>query len=78
MDELTRTLLEELEKKHEGKLDLEEHHYFLFYKDGLFQVYFDADEKTIKVDVTFMGDAAKVYFTEKKMEEELEIFGGGK
>ncbi|MFD1203558.1 hypothetical protein ACFQ38_00205 [Sporosarcina contaminans] len=78
MDELTKTLLDELEKKHGEELNLNDHHYFLFYKDGLFQIYFDEDEKTIKVDVDFMGDAGKVYFTDKRMEEELEIFGGEK
>lgn len=78
MDEITKVLIEELKRKHGEQLNLKEHYYFLFYKDGLFQFFFDGDEKTIKVDVTFMGDAAKVYFTEKSMEDELEIFGGGK
>ncbi len=74
MDELTLKLLKELRDQHGEELDLEEHHYFLFYKDGLFQFHLDEDEKTVKVDVTLMGDAARVYHTDKNMVDELEIF----
>lgn len=74
MNELTEKLLQELRDLHGEELDLEEHHYFLFYKDGLFQFYLDEDEKSIKVDVTLMGDAARVYRTDKSMVDELGVF----
>lgn len=74
MNELYEKLLKELRDKHGEALDLEEHHYFLFYKDGLFQFHLDEDEKSIQVEVTLMGDAARVYHTDKSMVEELGIF----
>lgn len=74
MNELTEKLLQELKDQHGEQLDLENHHYFLFYQDGLFQFYLDEDEKAIKVEVTLLGDAARVYNSDKSMAEELEIF----
>lgn len=72
--DVTDVLIQELKKKHGEELNLKDHHYFLFYQDGLFELYLDEDESTLKVKVTAMGDSAKVYFTEKKMTEELDIF----
>lgn len=74
--DITDELFRELKAKHGENLNLKDHHYFLFYQDGLFEVYLDEEESTINVEVKAMGDSAKVYFTEKKMMEELEIFGG--
>lgn len=74
--DITDGLFMELKEKHGENLNLKDHHYFLFYQDGLFELYLDDDDSTLKVEVTALGDSAKVYFTEKKMMEELEIFGG--
>jgi hypothetical protein len=71
---ITDVLVAELKEKHGEELDLKNHHYFLFYKDGLFEMYFDEDEETLKVDVTLLGDSTRIYHTEKSMEEELDIF----
>jgi len=72
MDPLTEKLFAELKKQHGEHLDLKNHSYYLFFKDGLFTVYFDEDEKTIKVEINMLGDSGRVYFTDKKIEVEFQ------
>lgn len=50
VDQLTQLLKE----KHGKNLNLKEDVYYLFLKGGLFSLYYDEDEKTVKVDVEFL------------------------
>lgn len=59
-------LIEELKQIHGDELDLENHHYFLFFEDGVFDIYIDEGEKEFKVNVVF-SDGCKVYNTSKKL-----------
>lgn len=67
-------LIEELKKQHGQELDLNNDHYFLFYKDAVFQIYIDQDEMELKVDVTFIGESRKVYFSDKSISDDLPMF----
>ncbi len=68
MDPLLNEVIAELKRKHGNKLDLENHHYFLFFDDGVFDIYLDQDEKELKVDIVF-SDGIQVYHSSKKLEE---------
>lgn len=70
LSELLQSLMAELKNKHNGELDLKNEHYYLFFKDGVFNVYLDEDEKELKVDVTF-SDGIKIYFSTKGINEEF-------
>jgi hypothetical protein len=61
-----------LEEKH-GKINVKDDVYYLFLKDGLFSVWYDEDEKQIKVNVEFLPEENTfVYFSEKSIEDLLE------
>jgi hypothetical protein len=65
-------LMELLEFKH-GKLNVKNDVYYLFLKDGLFSLWYDEDEKQIKVNVEFLPeDSTFVYFSDKSIEDLLE------
>lgn len=61
-----------LEKKHGDKLDLKNHIYYLFVNDAVISVFYDEDEKRIKIDVELTGDEGRfVYFDESVRLDEL-------
>jgi type IV secretory pathway VirB4 component len=61
-------LIELLKKKHGKDLNLKEDVYYLFLKGGLFSLYYDEDEKTVKVGVEFLPeDNTFVYFDEQEL-----------
>jgi len=61
-----------LEEKH-GKINIKDDVYYLFLKDGLFSVWYDEDEKQIKVNIEFLPEENTfVYFSEKSIEDLLE------
>lgn len=66
-------LVEILEEKHGGKLDLKNGNmHYLFLKDGLFSVYLEEDTNTIKADVEFLPvDKTFVYHSDETLEELL-------
>jgi hypothetical protein len=65
--------LTELLKEKHGKLSIKDDVYYLFLKDGLFSVWYDEDEKQIKVNVEFLPEENTfVYFSEKSIEDLLE------
>lgn len=65
-------LNKELKKQHGGELDLKNHKYYLFYQDGLFQL--SVEDGELKVEVVYLGESARVYFTDKKLTDELSVF----
>ncbi|MDM8100968.1 hypothetical protein [Oceanobacillus oncorhynchi] len=77
MDPLTKILFAELKKQHGQDLDLENHNYYLFYQDGLFEVSLDEDEKELKVNIVLLGDSGRVYFTDKNLNDEVAMLQGG-
>ena len=65
-------LIELLKEIHEKDLDVQNEIYYLFFKDGLFQLWFDDDEKTLKVEVEFLPENKTfVYQSDKKLEDLL-------
>lgn len=61
-------LIELLKEIHEKDLDVQNEIYYLFFKDGLFQLWFDDDEKTLKVEVEFLPENKTfVYQSDKKL-----------
>jgi hypothetical protein len=65
-------LTELLKEKHGKDLDLKNNVYYLFLKGGLFSLWYDEDEKTIKVNVEFLSDENTfVYFGDEDLEELL-------
>ncbi|MGM0846933.1 MAG: hypothetical protein ACQEUT_18395 [Bacillota bacterium] len=65
-------LTELLKEKHGDSLDLKNDVYYLFLKGGLFSLYYDEDEKTIKVDVEFLPEENTfVYFDDQELEKLL-------
>jgi hypothetical protein len=61
-----------LEEKH-GEINVKDDVYYLFLKDGLFSVWYDEDEKQLKVNVEFLPEENTfVYFSEKSIEDLLE------
>lgn len=65
-------LIELLKEKHGKDLDVQNEIYYLFFKDGLFQLWFDDDEKTLKVEVEFLPENKTfVYQSDKKLEDLL-------
>lgn len=64
------TLIKILKEKHGKDLDLKNDVYYLFLKGGLFSLYFDEDEKSIKVDVEFLPEENTfVYFSDEELEK---------
>jgi hypothetical protein len=58
-----------LKEKHGRKLDLKNDVYYLFLKGGVFSLYYDEDEKTVKVNVEFLPeDNTFVYFDDTDLE----------
>jgi hypothetical protein len=69
---LVDRLIENIESKH-GKMNLKEDVYYLFLPDGLFTLYYDEDEKTIKVNVEFLPEEKTyVYYTDARLSELME------
>jgi len=65
-------LIELLKEMHGKDLDVQNEIYYLFFKDGLFQLWFDDEEKTLKVDVEFLTEGKTfVYQSDKKMNDLL-------
>lgn len=65
-------LIELLKEIHGKDLDIQNEIYYLFFKDGLFQLWFDDDEKTLKVEVEFLPENKTfVYQSDKKLEDLL-------
>lgn len=72
--EMVNKLTEILKEKHGDKLNLKEDVYYLFLKGGLFTLYFDEDEKTVKVGVEFLPEESTfVYHSEENIEDYLEV-----
>mgnify|MGYP001453087553 CR=1 FL=1 len=68
--DIVNTLIKILKEKHGKDLDLENDVYYLFLKGGLFSLYFDQDEKSIKVDVEFLPEENTfVYFSDEELEK---------
>ena len=65
-------LTELLRKKHGKDLDFRNDVYYLFLKDGLFSLYFDEDEKTLKVNVEFLPEENTfIYHSDEELENLL-------
>ncbi|MBG9548332.1 hypothetical protein [Cytobacillus firmus] len=61
-------LVKLLKEKHGKGLNLKDDVYYLFLKGGLFTLYYDEDENTIKVDVEFLPEENTfVYFDEQEL-----------
>lgn len=66
---MVNSLMELLQEKHGKDLDLENDVYYLFLKGGLFSIYYDEDEKTMKVNVEYLPkENTFVYFDEQEIE----------
>lgn len=70
MDGLTAEILKELRRVQGGSIDLVNHHYFLFFKDGVMDIYRDKDEKEIKIEIQF-SDGIEIYHSDKSVEDLL-------
>lgn len=67
-------LVKLLEEKHGKKLDLENETYYLFLKGGLFSLYYDADEKSIKAVMEMLDDESTfVYFSNVDMNDIIKM-----
>jgi hypothetical protein len=68
--EMVDKLMELLKEKHGNDLDIKNDVYYLFLKGGLFSIWYDEDERQIKVNVEFLPeDNTFVYFTDEDIEE---------
>jgi hypothetical protein len=66
VDMLTKILKE----KHGDNLNLRNDVYYLFLKGGLFSLYYDEDEDTIKANIEFLPeDRTFVYFSDEDLVE---------
>ncbi|WP_153014979.1 hypothetical protein [Heyndrickxia coagulans] len=62
-------LIELLKKKHGKELNLKDDVYYLFLKGGLFSLYYDEDEKKVKVEVEYLpDDNTFVYFSDEELD----------
>ncbi|NRG44215.1 hypothetical protein HRF87_05490 [Bacillus sp. CRN 9] len=67
--DLVKQLTELLKEKHGRNLNLKDDVYYLFLKGGLFSLYYDEDEKTVKANVEFLPpDNTFIYHSEQKLE----------
>jgi|GraSoiStandDraft_43_1057313.scaffolds.fasta_scaffold824367_2 hypothetical protein len=67
---LVDKLIKVLEEKHGKELDIKNDVYYLFLNGGLFSLYYDEDEKSIKVNVEFLPeDNTFVYFSDEDIEK---------
>lgn len=65
-------LMELLEEKHGKKIALSTDVYYLYLKGGLFSIWYDEDEKQIKVNVEFLPEENTfVYFADEDIEDLL-------
>jgi hypothetical protein len=65
-------LTELLKEKHGKDLDIKNEVYYLFLKGGLFSVWYDEDERQIKVNVEFLPEEKTfIYFSDKELEDLL-------
>jgi hypothetical protein len=61
-------LMELLKFFHGNNLNLKDDVYYLFMKDAVVSVYYDEDERKIKVDIEMVnGEKTFVYFSEKSV-----------
>lgn len=61
-----------LKEKHGKDLDLRKDVYYLFMKGGMFSIYYDEDEKTIKVNVEMLPEENTfVYMSDENIEDLL-------
>lgn len=63
-------VIKELKELHGNELDISKHHYFVFFQDGVFNIYLDQDDKTLKVETVFSDDI-QVYHSTKNIEDLL-------
>lgn len=67
--DVVEVLTKLLKEKH-GDLDLKNDVYYLFLKGGMFSLYYDEDEKSIKVNVEFLPyDNTFVYFSDEELDK---------
>ncbi|GEM00866.1 hypothetical protein SAMN05421839_10226 [Halolactibacillus halophilus] len=57
-----------LKEKHGEKLDLKNDVYYLFLEDAVVCVYFDEDEKSIKVEIEILPETTFVYYSTKNLD----------
>lgn len=63
-------LMELLKEKHGKELDIKSDVYYLFLKGGLFSIWYDEDERQLKVNVEFLPENNTfVYFSEEDIED---------
>lgn len=68
--DFVETLTKIIKEKHGKDLDLKNDVYYLFLKNGLFSLYFDEDENSLKVNVEFLPEENTfVYFSDEDLEE---------
>lgn len=68
--DLVDVLTKLLKEKHGKDLNLKDDVYYLFLKGGLFSLYFDVDDKSIKVNIEFLPDENTfVYFSDEELEK---------
>ena len=68
--DFVETLMKILKEKHGKDLDLTSDVYYLFLKDGLFSLYFDEDENSLKVNVEFLPEENTfIYFSDEELEK---------
>lgn len=67
---MINNLMDLLKAKHDGDLDLENNVYYLFLKDGLFSIYYDEDEKTVKANIEYLPqENTFIYFDSQKLDD---------
>lgn len=71
MNPLLTALMNELVTKHGAELDLKNDHYTLVCSDGVFTLYLDQDEKSLKVNIE-LTETPKCYFSDLSLSELME------
>ena len=70
MSELIEKVMTLIKEYHGDKLNLADDYYQMVFPDGTIDLYFDEEEKTIKIEVNFIENMV-VYKTDKTTIEEL-------
>jgi len=71
MNPLVTALMNELVAKHGSQLDLKNEHYTMICSDGVFTLYLDQEEKSLKVNIE-LTETPKCYFSELSISELME------
>jgi hypothetical protein len=62
-------VIEILEQKHGKKLNIKEDIYYLFFKDAVFSLYYDENEKTLQCEIEMVTEEKTfVYYSDKSIE----------